>query len=340
MSASISAAPMLVGGSEVVQATVSYSDGQTRPAPALTWTTSNASVIQVSSSGAVTAVGEGRAQVIATASGVQGSLTVDVERVGTQVQSGVLNTDTTWTRAASPYRLMGTTQVARGVKLTIEAGAIVTGPSNLTPGALVVGGGLEAIGTQAQPITFRGVRVTPAGSQAQPHLINLERVMFSGGSLYAPTGNAIYGSLRLVDSRLAPGEYAYIWYPTSPVLIERNVIDGGWRLSIGFRQSGAEPFVVVRNNYFVNASIENWAAYDSATGPIVEFNTFGGSGIALTLPAGYDSSVMTATNNWWGTTDPAVIATRIYDRNDDITSGGVVPFQPFLTAPHPNTPVP
>jgi len=331
---------MLVGGTVTVQAAVAFSDGQSRPTPALTWSTSNSAVIQVTSGGTVTAVGEGRAQVLAAANGVQGSLEVEVERVGTEVPSGILRTDTTWTRASSPYRLMGTTQIARGVRLTIEAGVLVTSASNSTTGSLVVGGGLEAVGTREQPASFRGVNVVPAGSQAQPHFINLERVSFSGGSLYAPTGNAIYGTLRLVDSRLAPGDYAYIWYPTSPVLIERNVIDGPWRLSIGFRQSGTAPFVVIRNNYFSNPSIESWASYDSGTGPIVELNTFAGSGTALTLPRGYDGAAMIATNNWWGTTDPAAIGSRIFDQNVDIGSPGTIAFQPFLTGPHPNTPTP
>ena len=46
-----------------------------------------------------------------------------------------------------------------------------------------------------------------------------------------------------------------------------------------------------------------------------------------------------ATNNWWGTTDSAVISQSIYDYNSDFNLGRVN-FAPILTALNPSAPSP
>lgn len=63
------------------------------------------------------------------------------------------------------------------------------------------------------------------------------------------------------------------------------------------------------------------------------------SGIVLKLPAGYDTAAMTATENYWGTNDTAVIDSMIYDKNDDIRCAGFIEYLPILTEPHPETPI-
>ncbi len=62
------------------------------------------------------------------------------------------------------------------------------------------------------------------------------------------------------------------------------------------------------------------------------------SGIVLELPSGYDSAAMTATENYWGTTDTEVIDSMIYDKNDDIRCAGFIEYLPILSEPHPDTP--
>jgi len=63
------------------------------------------------------------------------------------------------------------------------------------------------------------------------------------------------------------------------------------------------------------------------------------SGIVLKLPPGYDTAAMTATENYWGTNDTAVIDSMIYDKNDDIRCAGFIEYLPILTEPHPETPI-
>ena len=49
------------------------------------------------------------------------------------------------------------------------------------------------------------------------------------------------------------------------------------------------------------------------------------------------SNNVSATNNWWGTTDKQTISQKIYDNKNDFNLGKVN-FEPFLTAPNPEAP--
>src|SRR5438105_1208387 len=64
--------------------------------------------------------------------------------------SGMINQDTTWSLANSPYVVTGSVTVAAGVTLTIEAGVVVKFPGT----SLYVDGTLLAQGTTSQPIVL------------------------------------------------------------------------------------------------------------------------------------------------------------------------------------------
>jgi hypothetical protein len=67
------------------------------------------------------------------------------------VITGPVQTDTTWTKSGSPYRLPGGVAVLKRATLTIESGvSVVVGPSQY----IRVEGGLRAIGNTAEPILF------------------------------------------------------------------------------------------------------------------------------------------------------------------------------------------
>ena len=68
---------------------------------------------------------------------------------GTNV-TGIITTDTTWTKPNSPYTLTGPVAVNSGVTLTIEPGVTV----NLNDNYIEVNGTLAAIGSQTDPIQF------------------------------------------------------------------------------------------------------------------------------------------------------------------------------------------
>jgi hypothetical protein len=60
--------------------------------------------------------------------------------------------------------------------------------------------------------------------------------------------------------------------------------------------------------------IENWAAYGSDTGVIVEYNSFEGLGNnTQRLPPGCSNAKITAINNSWITQDAGIIAALILE---------------------------
>jgi uncharacterized repeat protein (TIGR02543 family) len=187
--------------------------------------------------------------------------------------------------------------------------------------------------------TFTNVKITPGSSTpSQNHQIVIRFANLVGGSLYAPTGNGIYGSLTLEDSVIINHPYLHIWYPTSPVAIKRNIFKNFGGISMGSSDSS----VTIENNYFDSScayAVECWAAYNNVE-MIVRYNTFEKtSSPRLILPPAYSDSRMDGRNNYWSTTNTAEISTMIFDKNVDLASADYILFQPFLTAPHPYTAV-
>jgi hypothetical protein len=245
---------------------------------------------------------------------------------------GIINVDTTWDVTNEPYTISSPVQVAPGVTLTINPGVTVSG------GDINVFGTLDAIGASGSSINFNGTHIKPGEnsvSRDQPFSINIQHSNISAGSLYYPTGNAIYGSLNLLDSVLTDIPYMYLWYPVADSYIERNTFVNSGGISAGLNNVD----LYIKNNAFIDQTtgyaVRNWAAYGTSN-QIVEFNSFlSQDRIALALQ--YDSSAMSGINNYWGTLDQAVIENMIWDRNDDLTLPGYIDYQPFLTAPHPST---
>jgi hypothetical protein len=152
--------------------------------------------------------------------------------------------------------------------------------------------------------------------------------------------------------------YSYIWYPyqdssneydnpRSEINIEYNTFINSGGFSIGHDSRSQETVRVnIRYNVFKNGVsatggglINNWASYgDSET--VVEVNSFIDmtDSIVVKLRSGYDDAAMTATNNYWGTTDTETVESMIYDSNDDINAAGEIPYMPILEDPHPDTP--
>ena len=247
--------------------------------------------------------------------------------------SGIIAVDTTWTSENGPIRLTGVVQVAYGTTLTIAAGTGVIGGGN----GIEVFGNLIINGTLGDPVLLDQVVIKQSGGSGSPAYIEIERAHITGGRVYPPTGNASYGSLILRHSVIENSGMFYIWYPTSDSYIEYNVFRGTNSFSIG-HSNGVS--VYIRNNIFTGYNspvVQNWAAYSGST--VVEFNSFLSTGTAtVELPRGYNSAAMTATSNYWGTTDLSIIESMVLDKADDLARASYIEYAPILTAPHPDTP--
>lgn len=265
--------------------------------------------------------------------------TANVTAVAPTPIGGIVSTDTHLTASNSPYLLTSDLQVAYGVTLTVDPGVRVVS----TGASIKVYGTLKVAGTSSSYVQFDAVPIYNSGtSNAEVSLIEIAYAKINGGSIYAPTGNGIYGSLSLTDSVLTGvGSYMYLWYPVKDSFIERNVFKNSGGISVGVDTRSTPTKVYIRNNVFsgvVGDAVANWASYGGET-TVVSANSFLDTGkVVLRLPAGYSSAAMTATGNYWGTSDQAQIQTRIYDKTNDLSSAGVVPFLPILTQPDALTP--
>lgn len=263
---------------------------------------------------------------------------------------GVLGSDTTWTASGSPYLVNTTVQIPDGITLRIEPGVVVKASPGIGD-VFLVHGTLRALGTADSMISFEGagdVNFFSPKSSPATMLVHVEHAEISNGrSLWPATGHQQYGRLILRHSNVSNmTSYSYLWYPQDDVYVEYNTFVNaqGFSIGTGSGMAGSEDVqVYVRWNRFVSLSdaysvypawIWNWASYGSSR-TLVNFNVFESipaGKYALYLPSGYDSAAINGTNNYWGTTDESYIRSRIFDENDDITTAGVIPFQPPLSS--------
>jgi hypothetical protein len=254
---------------------------------------------------------------------------------GTNV-GGIYSSDQHWTYENSPYFVESTIQIAYGATLSIDPGVHVLGAD----APIQVFGHLQASGLFIWPVVFENVQIEPGTSDgdSQPFLIDISFAKFMRGRLYGATGNGIYGSLELRDSVVENLEdEMHLWYPAADCVIERNIFVDSAGISVGTSESIQ---VLIMNNVFIaqkhGFAVQNWASYDdSAT--TVRYNSFLSTDrIAVGLQ--YSSAAMDATENWWNTTNEATIASMIFDKNDDSSSAGFIPFSAYLSGPHVDTP--
>ncbi|MCL4266719.1 MAG: hypothetical protein KJ069_26305 [Anaerolineae bacterium] len=98
--------------------------------------------------------------VVAVATAVLALFTLSTPTAQADVVGGIIDTDTTWTLAGSPYVMTDTVTILPGVTLTIEAGVEVQAGLDT---AVEVNGTLLALGTPSQPITFTSATETSPG---------------------------------------------------------------------------------------------------------------------------------------------------------------------------------
>lgn len=248
---------------------------------------------------------------------------------------GIISTNSTWDRTDEPYVITSTIQITNGVTLTIDPGVTVLN------GSIKSFGVLNVQGTEINPVSFQGVSINIGDNTDSNHgdLI-IRYAEINSGNLNASD----HGTLTLEDSKLSniPNQI-YIWYPTGDTIIRRNIFQNVGNtnsISLGQGGGGRQYTAYIENNYFENCGpIENWANYNGSS-QIVRHNTFVSpkGGIAVRLPPMYGNTSMTATENYWGTSNQDEVSGYIFDKNDDLSTNGYIDYLPILTEPHPTTP--
>lgn len=269
--------------------------------------------------------------------------------------SGIVSSSTTWEQSGSPYSIAGTVQVAQGATLTIAPGVTVNGLNH----NIQVFGSLNAIGSAQSKITLNSVRVT-TGTNSSP-TINYAYVVSTGGSLCDCDPSDLPANLSLLDSQVTGG-FNFGGAKSGVARFERNVFINAAIVA----NADAGKDTQFTNNYFYKSTVANtantdttsttcdpnWIALGNGSGCapannlILSRNTFYPAGSpTLSLLSGPMSktplwqSSMDARNNFWSTTDPAVIGQMITDRNDDLNIANTIPFDPILTQADPATPL-
>ncbi len=121
-----------------------------------------------------------------------------VAQGGTKI-TGVISTNSTWTKANSPYSLTGNVLVKEGVTLTLEAGTIV----NLNSYYILVNGTLQSKGTASENIYINGIDGSPPPIPLGSSLA----ISFSYGITINdyPAGGSTFENTNLHNVRLALG---------------------------------------------------------------------------------------------------------------------------------------
>ena len=174
--ASVQVAPasatLTVGDTRAFTATAKAGDGSTITGRTVTWSSGGPSVVTVSSTGVVTAVGAGTAQVLAQIGGVTGTATVTVQQIPVAAVFITPNPVTVPAGqvaqvAASTRDAAGNTLTGRVVTWTSSHTAIATVTSDgrvtgVNPGSATISGTSEGV-TGSVPVTVSPVvRLAPA----------------------------------------------------------------------------------------------------------------------------------------------------------------------------------
>jgi hypothetical protein len=236
----------------------------------------------------------------------------------------IISSNTTWT-TGSTISLTSNIQIAHGATLTIQSGVSVQG-NGFT---IETFGNLDAAGSAGQTIQFQSTNFIFGGNIAQAGSISIDYANMTGGSFLAPTGNASYGAWSITNSTLTGLPAIYAWYPTGSVLIENDYFENDGGISVG--TDGATTVSISHNtfehwngNIYSDAAIENWASYGSSSTAVDDNNFLDVGKVALELPPGYTNAGMSASGNYFGTTDATIISNMIYDQNVDLNSAGII----------------
>jgi hypothetical protein len=141
-------------------------------------------------------------------------------KTGTNV-SGIITQNTLWANANSPYNLTGNIQIARGIVLTVEAGAVI----NPNTYAIQVDGTSQAIGNGTNNIIFNNGQITFSKSSAGWDELHKSGCIISN-SLLNSVEIEINNNTKIANSYFANNttSEAVIRIPVGSPILENNTV--------------------------------------------------------------------------------------------------------------------
>lgn len=234
---------------------------------------------------------------------------------------GIISTDTTWDVDGSPYVITSTVQIAEGITLTVEPGVTVS------DGEIEVWGNFITVGTEQQMITLRNLEI--AFKNKSTEIISEISMQYVNREAFQIRNTFQHGcKLIIKDSSLKNENASYVTYWDLYYFsfqLERNIFNN---CKIYIPCLCREDYA--HNNYFFESIIS--VGYNCEDETIFYNNSI----IDSTVNGNSDDTDIQ--NNYWGTTDTAIIDEMIYDSNDDLSRKGTLSYLPILTELHPDTP--
>lgn len=288
----------------------------------------------------------------------RGYLSLSVEhpfKVATPLSENV-EEDRVLLLSESPYMLTQDIFIRQEKTLSAEPGVEIYGDSIIDqfnraePPVIDVFGTLDMRGSINEKILFSNIEVSAGktSSDGPYYFIRFSNVMFEGGVFHS--GSSGYGHLDVRKSAfLNVARGIDLFWPYKHTFFVGNsfVNSGGIRFLLNSPKSlfpDGEDKMTIENNIFVNPRNSIWgdhaiSTYGTSANSFisVQNNSFYTDGkVAVRVE---QSGAFDAPNNYWGTTDEDVIKAMIWDMNDDPALTHIIEFRPFLTEPHPDTPV-
>jgi parallel beta-helix repeat protein len=247
---------------------------------------------------------------------------------------GLIDEDTTWTQSNGLYKVLGHVIVDWDATLTIEPGVEVQFTGYFF---MRINGELIANGTSPDAITFTSDEASPARRDWQ-------YIQFALGSLdssiindciveYSYYGIRLdYASPTISNSTFSENDYGVYLTNSSP-LVSGNIFDGN-RYGI-YVENQSSPSItentIINNTYYGIYVYGNNIAQENPAPAINLNNIYDNSSYDLytTRYGNPGNTIVDATNNWWGTTDTALISSKIYDFSDNSSSSPIVDFTSF-----------
>jgi len=272
--------------------------------------------------------------------------------VGVDALLGIFSTDTTLT-SGRVYDVLGNIIVPTGVTLTIEPGVTLRFVAGFNSrlqvdGALLIQGsaGLPVILTSGQtvpaPNDWQGIYISATATQV---VIDYVEVRYADRGIEfkdVTVTDSVAGACDIlcirnsvIENNINSGIYIS---GSSPSILSNTIQNNvnGYGIYI-FNTSNpliSNGNVITGQNYGVHIRpTSRSAAYNSY--PIINGNgIYGNSSYDLYSYNYYDAAnvILDVTGNWWGTVDPAEIATNIYDNINHATRSPVVDFSGYLNA--------